>query len=63
MTGMYCVKCKKRSGDGKVSYRTTKNNRKQMVGKCSVCGTKKCQFVSGGKNKSIEGSALYLPGS
>jgi len=48
MDKMFCVRCKKRTANGgAVKTRTTKNGRKQAYTKCSVCDTKKCQFVKG----------------
>ena len=42
---MYCVKCKRKTQNGPISYRMTKNNRKMAVSPCGVCGTKKTNFV------------------
>lgn len=45
---IYCVKCKKKTGNkGEVATITTKNGRKMLQTKCAICGTKKCQFVKG----------------
>jgi hypothetical protein len=41
----FCVKCraKRNVKDGHLSL--TKNHKKMMKGKCSVCGTMVCKFV------------------
>lgn len=43
---MYCVKCKAKTKDsGSPQTHTAKNGRKYKQVPCSVCGTKKTQFV------------------
>ena len=44
----YCLSCKKdtRNIDPKVIK--TKNNRKMMLSRCSICNTKKSTFISQG---------------
>lgn len=42
---MYCVKCKKKTSDGPVTIKKTKNGRLMKTAKCEVCGTMKHVFV------------------
>lgn len=42
---IYCVKCRKKTETENLSENLTKNNRKQIKGKCKICGTNKSQFV------------------
>lgn len=61
---IYCVKCKKKTKDGKISYKYAKNGRKMMNAKCAICGTQKNQFVSmqkGGNPALIGAIAEALP--
>ncbi len=53
---MYCVKCKKKTGNGVVTTQTTKNGRTMATSPCSVCSTKKCQFVKSGKKLKGSGA-------
>ena len=41
----YCVRCKKHTPNLDEHIETTKNNRKALKSICSVCKSKKCQFV------------------
>ena len=53
----YCLSCKKdtRNIDPKVIK--TKNNRKMMLSRCSICNNKKSTFISQGSG--IFGSLVY----
>ena len=42
---MYCVKCKKKTATIDIIQATTKNNRSMLKGVCSICGSKKSQFI------------------
>lgn len=55
---MYCLKCRKKTADKDVSFKYSKNGRKMMVAKCSVCGIMKHQFTSGQKG----GNPLAIAG-
>lgn len=51
-TVLYCVKCKLKTDTSNTVMVQTKNNRMMLKGVCSVCGSKKCSFISqkeGGK--------------
>jgi hypothetical protein len=43
---MYCLKCKEKTETIDIIQVTTKNNRRMLKGICSVCGSKKSQFVA-----------------
>ena len=42
---MYCVKCKQKTESTNITEVISKNNRKMLKSICSVCGSKKSQFV------------------
>lgn len=42
---MYCLVCKKDTGDVGKTVAKSKNNRYMLASKCSVCGRKKSQFI------------------
>lgn len=42
---IYCVKCKKKTGNGKTYIEMSKNGRKMLKGKCKICGIIKSQFT------------------
>lgn len=42
---IYCVKCKAKTGTKDLHEAVSKNGRKMIKGVCSICGTKKNQFV------------------
>ena len=44
----YCLVCKKYMGNINQKVIKTKNNRKMMLSKCSICNNKKPTFVSEG---------------
>jgi hypothetical protein len=43
---LYCVKCRKKTGDVNPRLVKSKNGRAMLKAQCSVCGTQKNQFVS-----------------
>ena len=45
MTDSYCVRCKKHTPNLEEHIETTKNNRKVLKSICSVCKSKKWQFI------------------
>ena len=48
----YCLSCKKYTGNINPKVIKTKNNRKMMLSRCSICNNKKPKFVS-------EGSGIF----
>ena len=44
----YCLSCKKYTGNINPKVIKTKNNRKMMLSRCSICNNKKPTFVSEG---------------
>ena len=48
----YCLSCKKYTGNINPKVIKTKNNRKMMLSRCSICNNKKPRFVS-------EGSCIF----
>ena len=48
----YCLSCKKDTGNINPKVIKTKNNRKMMLSRCSICNNKKSTFVS-------EGSGIF----
>ena len=46
MTDIFCVKCKRKTENGKVKHVMTKNNRAMDKTTCRDCGITKCKFVS-----------------
>jgi len=42
---MYCVKCKQKTESTNITAVISKNNRKMLKSICSICGSKKSQFV------------------
>ena len=44
----YCLSCKKDTGNIDPKVIKTKNNRKMMLSKCSICNNKNSTFVSEG---------------
>jgi hypothetical protein len=59
MSGIYCVKCKRRTETRSPHIVSARNGRKRIVGQCGTCGTKKSKFVS---SKVADGSGVRLPG-
>ena len=48
----YCLSCKKYMGNINPKVIKTKNNRKMMLSRCSICNNKKPTFLS-------EGSGIF----
>ena len=44
----YCLSCKKDTKNIDPKVTKTKNNRKMMLSKCSICNNKKSTFISQG---------------
>ena len=44
----YCLSCKKDTKNIDSKVKKTKNNRKMMLSRCSICNNKKSTFVSQG---------------
>ena len=44
----YCLSCKKDTRNINPKVRKTKNNRKMMLSRCSICNNKKSTFISRG---------------
>ena len=42
----YCLSCKKDTGNINPKVIQTKNNRKMMLSRCSICNYKKSTFIS-----------------
>ena len=43
---MYCVKCKRNTDTLNLHHAVSKNNRNMLKGTCSVCGSRKTQFIA-----------------
>ena len=43
---MYSVKCKRMTDTQNLQHAISKNNRKMLRGSCSVCGSRKSQFIT-----------------
>ena len=48
----YCLSCKKDTGNINLKVIKTKNNRKMMLSRCSICNNKNSTFLS-------EGSGIF----
>ena len=46
----YCLVCKKYTGNINPKVIKTKNNRKMMLSRCSICSNKKPTFISQGSS-------------
>ena len=53
---MYCLKCKRNTEDVDVHERLTRNNRRLLVAKCSVCQKSKSRFIKG---PGVKGSGVF----
>ena len=53
----YCLFCKKDTGNINPKVIKTKNNRKMMLSRCSICNNKKLTFLSDGSG--ISDSLIY----
>jgi len=47
MNDLYCVKCRQKTANKDLKQKVSKNGRHMLSALCSVCGTKKNQFVKG----------------
>ena len=45
MVSIYCLKCKKHTGNKNEKVLRTKNNRLMMTAQCTVCGSRKNRFI------------------
>ena len=59
MVDSYCVRCKKHTPNLEEHIETTKNNRKALKSICSICKSKKCQFI---KSDTKGGAVNPFPG-
>ena len=59
MIDSYCVRCKQKTQNLDNHIETTKNNRKVLKSICSVCKSKKCQFI---KSDTKGGAVNPFPG-
>ena len=50
---IYCVKCRKDTGNIDPKMVRTKNNKLNMQSKCSVCGIRKSRFVKEQEAKGL----------
>lgn len=57
----YCLRCKRKTGDGMPNPTKTANNRVAMKSTCNDCGCNKSRFLS--MNEVKEGGFLGLLGS
>ena len=56
----YCLVCKKYMGNINPKVIKTKNNRKMMLSRCSICNNKKSTFVSQGSGL-LDSLGLNMP--
>ena len=50
----YCVKCKKQTSNVSEKYKTSKNGKLMLKSTCSVCGSRKSQFVKGRVGSGVD---------
>ena len=50
----YCVKCKKQTSNVSEKYKTSKNGKLMLKSICSVCGSRKSQFVNGRVGSGVD---------
>ena len=57
----YCLSCKKDTKNIDPKVIKTKNNRKMMLSKCSICNNKKSTFTAGPSSLEciLQGSCLF----
>ena len=57
----YCLSCKKDTKNIDPKVIKTKNNRKMMLSKCSICNNKKSTFTAGPSSLEciLQGSRLF----
>ena len=56
----YCLVCKKYTGNINPKVIKTKNNRKMMLSRCSICNNKKSTFISQG-SRLLDSLGLNAP--
>ena len=59
---MYCVKCKQKTESTNITEVITKNNRNMLKSICSICRSKKSQFVKNTIGKGIGDSIINAVG-
>ena len=57
----YCLSCKKNTRNINPKVVKTKNNRKMMLSRCSICNNKKSTFTAGPSSleRSTQGSGTF----
>ena len=57
----YCLSCKKNTGNINPKVVKTKNNRKIMLSRCSICNNKKSTFTAGPSSleRISQGSGIF----
>ena len=50
---MYCVKCKRKTESQNIKKVISKNNRRMLASICSMCRSKKCQYIKNTVGKGI----------
>jgi len=64
MVDIYCLKCRIKTSTNNVEHIVTKNSRNMIKGTCTICGSKKSQFVGSsttGKGLSLNNLVNNLP--
>ena len=59
---VYCLKCKGITETNDITHTFSKNNRKMMKGKCKICKTVKCKFVTNNREATISGVNAHVGG-
>jgi hypothetical protein len=59
---MYCVKCKQKTESESIEEVTSKNHRRMVRSICSICGSKKCQFIKNVSGKGFGDSVINAIG-
>ena len=57
----FCLLCKKYTKNIDSKGRKTKNNRKMMLSRCSICNNKKSIFLSEGSDSLFDSLGLNTP--
>jgi hypothetical protein len=60
---MYCLKCKAVTDSTNIQERISKNNRKMLIGVCTVCGKQKCKFISSKSGQGVFNNVLSKIGN
>ena len=57
----YCLSCKKNTRNVNPKVVKTKNNRKMMLSRCSICNHKKSTFTAGPSSleRILQGSGIF----